>query len=203
MPSLGVADKGKKFLVAAKTCKKGMYECIVYKDHSTCTCQCYRFNNICKHSLCVSEIEGILKGTLGLSFKVATVLTSVKKQSCRAGQGRTRGGAHKNSWRPRRGCSGQKHPFTEIHHNNQPFVVGFLDDQPNAKECRHFRAEFPRRQQIVPFDIILSHQEKCMDVPFSHKSQDQASVYKVHHKVLLCKARMHYIALSLFPVILS
>lgn len=61
MPSLGVADKRKKFLVAAKTCKKGMYECIVYKDHSTCTCQCYRYNNICKHSLCVSEIEGILK----------------------------------------------------------------------------------------------------------------------------------------------
>ena len=61
MPSLGVADKRKRYLVAAKTCKKGMYECIVYKNHSTCTCQCYRYNNICKHTLCVSEIKGILK----------------------------------------------------------------------------------------------------------------------------------------------
>ncbi|KAJ7379996.1 hypothetical protein OS493_012758 [Desmophyllum pertusum] len=38
-----------------------MYECIVYRDHSSCTCPCYRYNSICKHSLCVSEIEGILK----------------------------------------------------------------------------------------------------------------------------------------------
>ncbi|KAJ7389572.1 hypothetical protein OS493_030624, partial [Desmophyllum pertusum] len=55
------AEKRKKYLVAAKTCKKGMYECIVYRDHSSCTCPCYRYNSICKHSLCVSEIEGILK----------------------------------------------------------------------------------------------------------------------------------------------
>lgn len=61
MPSLGGVDKKKKYLVTAKTCKKGMYECIVYQDHSTCTCQCYKFNSICEHSLCVAEIEGILK----------------------------------------------------------------------------------------------------------------------------------------------
>ena len=70
MPSLAGDDKRKKYLVAAKTCKKGMCECLVYRDHSTCTCQCYKCNSIYKHSLCVSEIEGILKEHLDYLSKL-------------------------------------------------------------------------------------------------------------------------------------
>lgn len=60
MPSL-TPDSRNKFLVAAKDCKKGMYECSVYIDHVTCTCPCYKFQTLCKHSICVAEISGILK----------------------------------------------------------------------------------------------------------------------------------------------
>ena len=68
-----------------------------------------------------------------------------------------KGGAHKNPWRPNR-----KSPYSEIHHNNNPLVVCFLEDQKKAKECRQCRVEFPRRQMIAPFDIVLSHEEKWM-----------------------------------------
>ena len=53
-------------------------------------------------------------------------------------------------------------PFTQVHHNNKPFVLFFLDDMPDAKECRQCRIEFPRKQQITPFDIALSHEEKWL-----------------------------------------
>ena len=63
MPCM-VADAKRKFLVAAKNCKRGMYECIVFGDHVNCSCQCYKYNNLCKHSICIAEIAGILKGHL-------------------------------------------------------------------------------------------------------------------------------------------
>ena len=162
MPSLGGADKKKKYL-AAKTSKKGMYECIVYRDHSTCTCQCFK-KAAFVNTVCVSEIEGILKEHLDYLSRLPQSSVPSKSnlvEPTKDSQGK-KGGAHKNPWRPSRGGTAQKNPFTEIHHNNQLFVVGFLDDQRNAKECRHCRVEFQRRQQIVPFDIILSHQEKWM-----------------------------------------
>lgn len=141
-----------------------MYECIVYKDHSTFTCPCYKYNNICKHSLCVSEKRRNFDRTLELSCPVTMVFSSIKSglvEPAKNAQGK-QGGAHKNPWRPSRSSAAQEHHFTEIHHNNLPLVVGFLDDHPNAKECRQCRVEFPWRRQIVPYDIILNNQEKWM-----------------------------------------
>ena len=51
-------------------------------------------------------------------------------------------------------------PFTEIHHNNKPLVLCFLEDNPKAKECRQCHIEFPRRKKIIPYDVVLSHEEK-------------------------------------------
>lgn len=59
MPSITATSK-KKYLVGAGNCKKGMYECTVHSDHITCTCPCYKYNNLCKHSLCVAEKAGIV-----------------------------------------------------------------------------------------------------------------------------------------------
>ena len=39
-------------------------------------------------------------------------------------------------------------------------MVGFLTDDPKAKECRQCGVEFPQYQLIRPFDIVLSHKEK-------------------------------------------
>ena len=44
--------------------------------------------------------------------------------------------------------------------NNKLLVLCFLDDVPKAKECRQCHIEFPRRKQIIPYDVILSHEEK-------------------------------------------
>lgn len=77
-----------------------------------------------------------------------------------------KGGSNKNPWRPIRRAAqatsqtSTDRPFAQIHHNNNPFVLCFLDDVPNAKECRQCQIEFPRRQKITPFDIVLSHVEK-------------------------------------------
>ena len=60
MPSISSNERS-KYLVAAKNCKKGMYECALYSDHVNCSCPCYKFNNLCKHSICVAEIAGKLK----------------------------------------------------------------------------------------------------------------------------------------------
>ena len=41
MPSFR-ADGFSKYLVAAKNCKRRMYECTVYRDHVTCNCPSYK-----------------------------------------------------------------------------------------------------------------------------------------------------------------
>lgn len=164
MPSL-TPDSRKKFLVAAKDCKKGMYECSVYIDHVTCTCPCYKFQTLCKHSICVAEISGILKQHLEY-LKKSPRRTAPSKSNLieptKQAPGK-KGGSHKNPWRSRQTTQAQNNrPFTEIHHNNKPLFLGFLDDVPSAKECRQCGIEFPRRQKITPFDIMLSHEEKWM-----------------------------------------
>ena len=168
MPSLTVTSR-KKYLVGAQNCKKGMYECTVHSDHISCTCPCYKYNNLCKHSHCVAEKAGILKEHLNFlqkSSKRKAPSKSALVEPSKESQGK-KGGSHKNPWRPSRAKSTQvtsqsagERPFTEIHHNNNSFILRFLDDVPQANECRQCRVEFPRRKKIIPFDVILSHEEK-------------------------------------------
>lgn len=167
-PSLTVTSR-KKYLVGAKNCKKGMYECTVHSGHISCTCSCYKYNNLCKHSLCVAEKAGILKEHLDFLRKSSrrrvpskSALVEPSKQA----EGK-KGGSHKNPWRPSRAKSIQvttqsasERPFTEIHHNNKSLILCFLEDAPKATECRQCHFEFPRRKKIIPFDVILSHEEK-------------------------------------------
>lgn len=154
--------------MAAKNCKRGMYECAVFGDHVNCSCQCYNeYNNLCKHSICVAEIAGILKEHLKYLKKSPRTRVPSKSghvEPPKDAHGK-KGGSHKNPYRPTRQVSQEAspaRPFTKIHHNNKPFILCFLDDTSNAKECRQCRIEFPRRQQIAPFDIALSHEEKWL-----------------------------------------
>ena len=125
------------------------------------------------NSLCVAEVSGILsqhleylRKTKGRSNPSRSELVEPTKQA----QGK-KGGCHKNPWRPPRALLAEEknvqskrpcHPYSEIHHNNKTLIVCFLDDQTKAVECRQCRMEFPRRQKIVPYDIVLSHEEKWM-----------------------------------------
>ena len=142
-----------KYLVAAQNCKKGMYECALYIDHVNSSCPCYNFNNFCKHSICISEIAGIRKEHLEHSkksprrwapSKSSLVDPAKKAHGKKSGSNKNRKAAQAST----------DHPFTQIHHNNNPFVLCFLDHIPNAKECRQCRIEFPQREKITPFDIV-------------------------------------------------
>ncbi|KAJ8018469.1 hypothetical protein HOLleu_43526 [Holothuria leucospilota] len=170
MPTLGIEAR-KKFCVASQTCKRGYYVCSVFSDHVWCDCQCFKYQKLCKHSLCIAAMQSILKTHIEFVSKrkkathKSSLLPPIKDA---AGK---KGGQHKNAWRPRHqqlvtnkdnasNLVVQDRPFTEIHHNNYPLVVCFLADEPKALHCHQCKIEFPRCQLIRPYDIVLSHKER-------------------------------------------
>ena len=54
--------------------------------------------------------------------------------------------------------TGLLRPFT----NDKPFIITFIDDAPKAQECRICKTGFIRRTKIIPFDIVLGHEERWM-----------------------------------------
>ena len=153
----------KTYLVASKDTKKGWYKCAVYKGHVNCTCPCYKYKGMCKHSICVAEIEGILTSHLD-HLKKSPRRTAPAKSNLleppKEAQGK-KGGSHRNPWRPQKDTTAQC-PFTEIYHNNNPFTVVFLKEVPNAKQCTCCKMDFPRIVICKPYNIVLAHQERWM-----------------------------------------
>ena len=142
----------------------------MYRDHVTCNCPSYKFNMLCKHSLCIAENSQLLK--LHIEYLKKSPRRSKPSKSGlvvleKVAPGK-KGGANRNSWRGSRGktnplCSRTEsvaYPFTEIYHNDRPLTLCFLSEEPKAKDCRHCRTEFPRRTMILPFDLVLAHEEK-------------------------------------------
>ena len=182
-----------------------MYDCTVYSDHATCTCPCYKYNRLCKHSLCVAEISGILKEHLGYLARTSRSIPSRSGlvEPLKQAQGK-KGGNHKNTWRPNRTSTGtteasarlsHSHPFSEIHHNNIPLVVCFLRDETKATECRQCRMAFPRRQKNCALRY-RAFPRREVDVSCTGH---QASISKIYKEILLCEAKLHYKTFSLFP----
>ena len=167
------ASSTKKFLVASKACKQRFYACTLFRNHVSCDCPAFKYQTICKHSLCVSQQNSITSAHLEFVTKKKTKgKRSTLLNPAKATAGKT-GGKPKTQWRPRQQSSRETsnageidlgnippRPFTDIHHNNEPFLVRFLTDDPEAKECRQCGVEFPRYQLIRPLNIVLSHKEK-------------------------------------------
>lgn len=159
MPSISATDGPLKYLVAAKNCKRGMCECTMHRNHVTCTCPCYKYNGLCKHSLCVAQTRGILNGHIDHFIKSPRRLKPSKSaltvpEKPAAGK---KGSCHNYAWRPSRGkrssdgCPqpGAVHrPYSDVHHNDRPLIVCFLTE-PKAKECRQCRTEFPRVPRLT------------------------------------------------------
>ena len=165
-----LVDGKVKYLVAGKQCKIGMYECTIHNDHVACTCQAYRYDNVCKHSLVVANKAGILREHLGFvtgSHLHWNPLRSGLNDPAPEASGK-KGGRNKNMWRePRRATPTQTHvlpprPFSEVHHNDNPLKVVFLDDFPKAVSCRQRGMHFPLQNKTVPYYIFLSHKEKWL-----------------------------------------
>ena len=145
-----------------------MHECIVHKNHVTCNCQSFKYNSLCKHSLCVAQTVDGLKQHV--DYVVVRLSTSKKSRTglvvpAKSAVGK-KGGTHKNARRPQKSESNDSasavQPFTKIHHNNQPLKVCFLSDEVKAISCKQCGKEFPRQKTVIPFDIVLSHKEKWM-----------------------------------------
>ena len=132
MPSLRAKDRPVKYLVAAKNCKRGMYEYAVHHDHVTCTCPCYKHNRLCKHSLCVAESRSMSKSHIDYFVKSPWRSRPSKSglmEPDKHAAGK-KGSCHKNPWRPNRGKSSDAgprstpaDPYNCIHHNDRPFPV--------------------------------------------------------------------------------
>lgn len=173
----------------------------MHRDHVTCTCPSYKYNTRCKHGLCITNKEGILKE------HIEFVLTSphhskplksgfVGPEKNAAGK---KGGTHKNPWRPNHrntntnvplAAPAQVRTFTQIHHNNEPLVVCFLNDKPKATECKWCGMAFPRRFLVAPYDCAIALQE--MDVSRSELPRQQVTLVTAYHQVLLYKKGLCY-----------
>ena len=141
-----------KYLVAAQACKKGMYECIVYRNHSSCTCPCFKYNSICKHSLCISEIEGIIQEHVDYFLKSPRRTQPFKSglvKPSKDAQGK-KGGRHNNPWRPSQDFFGRSTgPFDKIHHN-LALVIHFLVYTVNADNVTRNVSQVLYKKSLIP-----------------------------------------------------
>ena len=145
-----------------------MYECVVHHDHVTCKCPCNKYNGLCKHSLCVAERANLLKEHVDFLLKSScrnkpsksnTKMPRERKAVATETLGDLAGG--KDSANSQQGTSSHG-PYSAIHHNDKPLIACFLSDQAKATECRQCRIEFPRPKKVIPYDIVLSHEERWM-----------------------------------------
>ena len=97
MPTVTSDPTPRKYLVAGANSKTRMYECIVHKDHVTCNCQSFKYNSLCKYSLCVAQTVERLKEhvdyavvRLSTSKKSRTGLVVPPKSAVGKKRGRTR-----------------------------------------------------------------------------------------------------------------
>lgn len=169
-PSLSETAKT-KFLVASKAAKGGFYCCTLNKNNVTCVCNSYKYDSVCKHSIAVSikenMVESHLQGIKQGTRKSRAGLVQPVNDNC-AGK---KGHKTKHPWRASRSASTSKEQTTTlapegftpaVHHNDKPFVITFLDEAPKAEECRKCKTGFIRRTKIIPFDIVLAHEERWM-----------------------------------------
>ena len=125
-----------------------------------------RFLNICSHSVAVAEQQGILKDLIkGVRIAYRSSLTYPQNDG---GAGRKGGRKRKSRIYlpppedaiPRKKANDP--PFTEIWHNNEPFLLAYTRDVPEGKsQCNHCGIEFPRNNlSVIPCNIVISHRER-------------------------------------------
>ena len=78
-----------------------------------------------------------------------------------------KGARNRNSYRPERYCSSGVEPsnqarqtFTEIHHNENQFVLMFLPQE--ARTCKSCEIEFCQRKQVIPFNMMFVDKERWL-----------------------------------------
>ena len=150
-----------KIEVAAIHTRNGRVQCTVNPNFVSCNCNC---------AIAVAQMKGCLekhmkyleKKTRSRFSKFSLAEANVDKQ--KVGKN---GGRNKYTYRPSKkqipsaeAVQQEKNDvlYTELHHNDNPFVVRILPDQ--AKRCKTCSVDFCRRQRHLPFDLVLEHKER-------------------------------------------
>lgn len=66
--------------------------------------------------------------------------------------------------------------YTEIHHNDHPFVLLLLPEEP--KVCKGCGNDFCHRQRIVPHDLVLQHKERRYFFPINRDWKNKQALNK-------------------------
>ena len=77
----------------------------------------------------------------------------------------------------------------------------FLSQEPKAIECRPCGTKFPRRKMMIPFDIVLAHEEKWM-YPDPKIQGKKASIGEAHDKVLLCQTFLYFESIPILQLLI-
>lgn len=124
-----------------------------------------RYAKLCSHSVAVAHQEKLLPALI--KYVRISYRSAVTYPRDNSGVGR-KGGRKRQSRifisRPEEVNTNQSSgsPFNQVWHNNEPLVVTYTTAVPKEKNlCKYCGNEFPRGQlSIVPFDVVLSHQER-------------------------------------------
>lgn len=107
-----------------------------------------------------------------------------------------KGARNKNSYRPERrnnsvaavGSNDQAGQiFTEIHHNENQFVLMLLPK--DAKTCKTCDIAFCQRKQIIPFNMVFAHKERWMyptDGDWSKAKASKKETTRFYHTMKKC-----------------
>ncbi|CAH3193680.1 unnamed protein product, partial [Porites evermanni] len=140
-----------KFKVAAIHGKNGRVQCTVNTNFVSCNCPSYKFDNICKHSIAVPQLKECLEEHLNFVMQKSKVPKECREKGTQkykqifAGK---KGRRNINKYCPSKQQStaaevpqsNTNDVYTELHHNNNPFVICLLPAE--AKQCKTCEVDF-------------------------------------------------------------
>lgn len=194
------AEAGNTYEVASRDGKNQCVTVTLYKDHTTCICGRFKHDFICKHSLAVASLKNVLSDHVRYIQRKTTPskVTPLAEHDVDKQTAGKKGARNKFPYRKERyvahettggdGDTDMQHGvFTEIHHNNNPFVLEFLHD--GAKMCKSCKVEFCTRKKVVPFDVIFAHNERYffpLKGDWSNKRASAKEATRYYHPTKAC-----------------
>ena len=162
VPSMNDGGDQKRYFVAGKGLNP--YTVKATSDGKvSCSCPSFRYMKLCSHSVAIAERHNVL--ALLVANSKVTHRSSITYPSSAAGMGRKgeqrrRKRAYQGALASSESLSSTQRPFTEIWHNNEPFIATMVHEVPQDKNiCGQCRKEFPRGcLACIPYNIVLKHQ---------------------------------------------
>ena len=206
--TLDADQAANKFEVASRDAKNGKVECTVNKDHVKCRCHSFKYDSVCKHSIAVAERVGMLEEHIRFITKSSnqkgqrSALAEANVNKTVAGKkGSTcrypycpQPSVQQQSFTERASQQPAGQMYTQIHHNDNPFVLRILPK--DAKSCKQCKNDFCHRLQTAPFDLIFEHKERFyfpVNGDWKNKQVSNREATRYYHADYNCvKARFPY-----------